>query len=107
MNIIITGSSRGIGFEIAKRFVETGNHNIIAISRNESKLKELNNACIRLNIEAHLYPFVLDLEEIDSNREKLLAFIKEKFEIALDSLWDAYQLIGNKEGFYEDENNAH
>ena len=33
--------------------------------------------------------------------------LKEKYEIALDTLWDAYQLIGTKEGFYEDENNAH
>jgi hypothetical protein len=33
--------------------------------------------------------------------------IQNKLEEALSNLWDAYQLIGNKEGFYEDENNAH
>jgi hypothetical protein len=50
------------------------------------------------NINTHLLEHPLTDNESD---------LKEKFEIALDSLWDAYQLIGNKEGFYEDENNAH
>ena len=48
------------------------------------------------NINTHLLEHPLTDNESD---------LKEKFEIALDSLWDAYQLIGNKEGFYEDENN--
>lgn len=39
-NIIITGASRGIGKELAKQFLEKG-HNVLAISRNEEKLKEL------------------------------------------------------------------
>ena len=50
------------------------------------------------NINTHLIEHPLTDNESD---------LKEKFEIALDSLWDAYQLIGNKEEFYEDENNAH
>jgi hypothetical protein len=50
------------------------------------------------NINSHLLEHPLTDNEND---------LKEKFEIALDALWDAYQLIGNKEGFYEDENNAH
>lgn len=79
MNIIITGSSRGIGFEIAKRFAELDKHNIIAISRNEAGLNDLKNACIRLNIEAHLYPFVMDLEKIEEDGERLLNFVQEKF----------------------------
>ena len=54
MNIIITGASKGIGFELAKQFAASGNHNIVAISRDTDKLKQLKSACIRENIEAHL-----------------------------------------------------
>src|SRR5690606_15811727 len=39
-NIIITGASRGIGYELAKIHLQKGN-NVLAISRNEEKLKEL------------------------------------------------------------------
>ncbi len=39
-NIIITGASRGIGRELVKIHLQNGN-NVLAISRNEEKLKEL------------------------------------------------------------------
>lgn len=41
-NIIITGASRGIGRELAKKHIQAGN-NVLAISRNESKLKEISD----------------------------------------------------------------
>lgn len=40
MKILITGASRGIGFESAKLFVASG-HQVLAISRNADKLSEL------------------------------------------------------------------
>jgi len=80
MNIVITGASRGIGFEIARLFAAAGNNNIIAISRNEDGLKKLKNACIRENIEAHLYPFVYDLENISETRDELKSFITQHFD---------------------------
>lgn len=39
-NIIVTGSSRGIGFELVKYFSEAG-HNVLALSRNEKPVKDL------------------------------------------------------------------
>jgi hypothetical protein len=50
------------------------------------------------NINSHLLEHPLT----DNENE-----LKEKYEIALDALWDAYQLIGNKEDEYENENNTH
>jgi hypothetical protein len=50
------------------------------------------------NINSHLLEHPLTDNKND---------LKEKFEIALDALWDAYQLIGNKEIVYENKNNAH
>lgn len=39
-NIIITGTSRGIGFELVKLFAKAG-HNILALSRNDQPVKNL------------------------------------------------------------------
>tara|TARA_B110000003_G_scaffold121437_1_gene123818 strand:- start:14526 stop:15206 length:681 start_codon:yes stop_codon:yes gene_type:complete len=39
--VIITGTSRGIGFELAQQFAKN-NFKVLAISRNEKTLKELN-----------------------------------------------------------------
>ncbi len=39
-NIIITGTSRGIGFELVKLFAKDG-HNVLALSRNEKPIKNL------------------------------------------------------------------
>ena len=40
MKVVITGASRGIGFELVKYFLVNG-HQVIAISRNQDKLLEL------------------------------------------------------------------
>lgn len=41
-NIVITGTSRGIGFELAKQFA-TANHRVLALSRNTDTIQALNN----------------------------------------------------------------
>lgn len=40
-HIIITGTSRGIGFELVKQFSKQGHH-VLALSRNETPIKALN-----------------------------------------------------------------
>ena len=60
-NIIITGSSRGIGFELAQLFAE-GGHNVLALSRNDKPIAALGHP----NITS--FPFditdALDLQRI-------------------------------------------
>ena len=41
-NIVITGTSRGIGFELAKQFAENG-HQVLALSRNTTPLSAVNH----------------------------------------------------------------
>lgn len=94
MNIIITGASRGIGFETAKQFAAIGNNNIIAIARNESKLYELKDICNTENNQSHLYPIVFDLEKIDSF-DILLKEIKS-YVNAIDILINNAGLLINK-----------
>ena len=41
-NIVITGTSRGIGFELAKKFAKNG-HQVLALSRNTKPLSDFNH----------------------------------------------------------------
>ncbi|WP_298765499.1 SDR family oxidoreductase [uncultured Polaribacter sp.] len=41
-NVVITGTSRGIGFELAQKFANNG-HNVLAISRNTKPLEAVNH----------------------------------------------------------------
>jgi len=59
MNIIITGASKGIGFELVKLFAQNA-HTVAAISRDTDKLKKLQ-ALFPSNI--HVFPFDLDQTE--------------------------------------------
>jgi 3-oxoacyl-[acyl-carrier protein] reductase len=46
-NIVITGTSRGIGFELAKQFAENG-HQVLALSRNSAPLSAINHKNITI-----------------------------------------------------------
>jgi len=46
MNIIVTGASRGIGFDIVRELSKNAAHKIIAISRNTERLEVLKKQCL-------------------------------------------------------------
>ncbi|WP_299012265.1 SDR family oxidoreductase [uncultured Polaribacter sp.] len=46
-NVVITGTSRGIGFELAQQFANNG-HNVLAISRNTKPLEAVNHKSIHV-----------------------------------------------------------
>ena len=49
MNIIITGASRGIGYQLTIHMSQLGGHNILALSRNLEALDQLRTDCSRFN----------------------------------------------------------
>ena len=53
---------------------------------------------VMMNIQDHLIDHPLSENERD---------VRKKIEKAQHKLWEAYQLVGNKEDSYEKENNAH
>ena len=77
MNIVITGASKGIGFELTKLFAQDDYNTIIGIARSKSLLKELRNECIRLNLKTKFKPLVFDLEDINSIKSNLKAEIEQ------------------------------
>ncbi|GHC48990.1 SDR family NAD(P)-dependent oxidoreductase [Ulvibacter litoralis] len=68
-NIIITGTSRGIGFELVQLFAEAG-HNVLALSRNAQPILDL-----RLK---NCTAFSFDITEA-SSIEKVSTFVKENW----------------------------
>ena len=68
-NVVITGSSRGIGFELVTLF-NKNNYNVIALSRNISSISKLN-----LN---NVSTFSTDLSD-SSSINKAVKFINNKF----------------------------
>lgn len=65
MNIVVTGASRGLGFELVKSFAADSSNHIIAISRNKEKLFELKDVCEQASPECNIYPISFDLEDFD------------------------------------------
>lgn len=68
MNVIITGASRGIGFEVISRFLNNGD-TVFCLTRNTEALKPLAHARL------HVYSTDLSLRE---SMEEALAFVKQK-----------------------------
>jgi short-subunit dehydrogenase len=69
-NIVITGTSRGIGFELAKMFADNG-HQVLAISRNTKPLSVLNHKNISV--------ISVDISK-NSDVEKVTSFIKNNWK---------------------------
>jgi 3-oxoacyl-[acyl-carrier protein] reductase len=69
-NIVITGTSRGIGFELAKMFADNG-HQVLAISRNTKPLSVLNHKNISV--------ISVDISK-NSDVEKVTNFIKNNWK---------------------------
>lgn len=69
-NIIITGTSRGIGFELVQLFASQG-HNVLALSRNAEPIKNLQFD--------NIYNFSCDLCEAD-DYQKVEQFIKNEWQ---------------------------
>lgn len=69
-NVIITGTSRGIGFELAKQFANAG-HQVLALSRNTKPLHDLNHK--------NITPLSVDLSS-ESELQKAIDFIKSNWK---------------------------
>ncbi len=65
MNIIVTGASQGIGYELVKDFCrQLKSGKIIAISRNLKNLEELTNECALINPSVTVVSIATDISSV-------------------------------------------
>ena len=76
--VIVTGASRGIGFELVQKYAEAG-HEVIALSRNSDRLEQLKEACLQLNPKAQVHILSFDLAKEDIAAQ-LMPFIESSFQ---------------------------
>ncbi len=63
MNIVVTGTSRGIGYELVKAFSLNSAHTIFSLSRNASQLEKLKKECLALNGSAKVISVPCDISD--------------------------------------------
>ncbi|MDP5062117.1 MAG: SDR family oxidoreductase [Maribacter sp.] len=81
--VIVTGTSRGIGFELSKLLADAG-YKVLALSRNEKPIKNLNHK----NIET----FSFDVSSV-ADRVKLSDYLKDKKGTVIALINNAGKLI--------------
>lgn len=65
MNIIVTGASQGIGYELVKDFCRVlKGGKIIALSRNAEKLEHLKKECEQINSAVNVLPLAADISSV-------------------------------------------
>lgn len=82
-NIIITGTSRGIGFELVKELAKKG-HQILALSRNEKPIQNLNLP--------NVTTFPVDITQ-DKDIDKAHAFVQKKWKKVDVLIHNAGQIV--------------
>ncbi len=80
MNIIITGASRGIGYQLALEYCRTKDNHVIAISRNELLLRQLQNEKEYNNLPGRLIIQPFDLTSLAKKTEKLIQSVTSEFK---------------------------
>lgn len=81
--VVITGCSRGIGYELARLFALNG-HQVLALSRNDKPIAELK--------EANITTFPFDICQ-DSDLEKVDRFLEDNWESVDVLINNAGQLL--------------
>ncbi len=93
MNIIVTGSSRGIGYALVRLLAQNGSHRILAVSRNKGRLEKLARECQGDPGQVLLQPF--DLEKPEEIPTRFMPAVEEHFD-SLDILVNNAGLLVNK-----------
>jgi short-subunit dehydrogenase len=78
MNIIVTGASQGIGYELVKDFCrQLKSGKIIAISRNAQNLEQLKKECVEINPSVAVVPLAADISSVKLSQTHSALFQSE------------------------------
>jgi short-subunit dehydrogenase len=92
LNIVIIGSSRGIGREVAKHLCSQG-HNLFCVSRNAEALELLKNECREIRPGTSVTTLAFDVSELSAGSSHLQGRIKHVFKRIDVLLYNAGLLI--------------
>jgi short-subunit dehydrogenase len=81
MNIIVTGASRGIGYELVKQFSGNSLNTIFALARSSDKLEKLKKECLAIHPSSKVIPILCDLNNADDLNSAI-----EKIKIKCDHI---------------------
>ena len=86
MNILVTGASKGIGFEIVRQFAKDSSNNIIALARDIKQLKELKVICkTEYNNEVHIYSIDFLAETFNKDLKNILDSHSNHFDVVINN----------------------
>jgi short-subunit dehydrogenase len=91
MNIIVTGASRGIGYELAACFASDTKNSVLAISRNAKKLEDLREECMLKYSGCRLNILPFDLEDTVG--------IEGELRHRIEEYYDSLDVLVNNAGF--------
>lgn len=95
MNIVLTGASRGIGYQLAIEFARMGAGKIIGISRNYKQLCLLKDVCHEKYPKTEFIAVAYDLQGVLQNEPQLAGLIKQHIS-SIDILVNNAGLVSNK-----------
>lgn len=93
MNIVITGASAGIGFEVVKK-LSANSHNVLAIARRKAELQKLQRECLLENPSTKVFIWDTDITCIDE--KAMSTCFKEIGFSHVDALLNNAGLLINK-----------
>ncbi len=93
MNIIVTGASAGIGYEVVKVLAEDSTNKIFAVARNKQALEKLKDECLAMHAN-QIHVISADLSS-DDLYEKVIPQIEKQFD-CVDVLINNAATIVNK-----------
>jgi len=86
MNILITGASKGLGFELVQKFANDKANNIVAIARNIGQLKILKEICInKFQNNIHIYSIDFLSENLGNEISEVLEKHSYHFDVIINN----------------------
>lgn len=80
MNIIVTGASRGIGFEVVRSLAGNPGMKILALARNMKDLRNLKSSCVSLPSGNDVEIIATDLSRKDTLNTEVIPAIQKMFD---------------------------